>query len=108
MSAILFNCNLTDDDKKIICEADTEELNTQYDYYDIPEYADMYASEAVSVEKRASRKNPMISAQTYINKGRALYHLGEKDSLAFYLEHATKLTETLPYNSGMVDVEIKL
>lgn len=25
-----------DDDKKIICEADTEELNTQYDYYDIP------------------------------------------------------------------------
>ena len=25
-----------DDDKKIVCEADTEELKTQYDYYDIP------------------------------------------------------------------------
>lgn len=25
-----------DDDKKIICESDTEELNTQYKYYDIP------------------------------------------------------------------------
>ena len=75
-------------------------------YYDIPEYADMYASEALSVEKRASRKNPMISAQTYINKGRALYHLGEIDSLSFYLEHATKLTETLPYNSGMVDIDL--
>ena len=25
-----------DNDKKIICEADTEELNTQYDYYEIP------------------------------------------------------------------------
>jgi hypothetical protein len=48
----------------------------------------------------------MISAQTYINKGRALYHLGEKDSLSFYLEHATKLTETLPYNSGMVDIDL--
>lgn len=25
-----------DDDKKVICQGDTEELNTQYDYYDIP------------------------------------------------------------------------
>ena len=25
-----------DDDKKVICSGDTEELNTQYDYYDIP------------------------------------------------------------------------
>lgn len=25
-----------DNDRKIICEADTEELNTQYDYYEIP------------------------------------------------------------------------
>ena len=75
-------------------------------YWDIPEYADMYASDAVYVERRMTQKNPMVSAQTYINKGRALYQLGVRDSVLFYIEQARKLCEILPYNSGMVDIDL--
>ena len=75
-------------------------------YWDIPEYADMYASEAIAVEKNITKQNPMVSAQVYINKGRALHQLGDKDSIGGYLEHARELCETLPYNSGMADVNL--
>ena len=75
-------------------------------YWKIPEYADMYASEAIRVEKNMTSKNPMVSTQTYINKGRALYQLGEVDSISFYAEEARKICEELPYNSGMVDVDL--
>jgi DNA-binding CsgD family transcriptional regulator len=51
-------------------------------------------------------KNPMVSAQTYINKGRALQQLGETDSVSFYTEQARQLCQSLPYNSGMVDVNL--
>lgn len=75
-------------------------------YWDIPEYANMIASEAVAVEKLMIQKNPMVSAQTYLNKGRALHQLGETDSISFYLDYARELCEKLPYNSGMVDVNL--
>lgn len=51
-------------------------------------------------------KNPMVSAQAYINKGRALHQLGELDSVSFYTEQARGLCQSLPYNSGMVDVNL--
>jgi DNA-binding CsgD family transcriptional regulator len=75
-------------------------------YWDIPEYANIYASEAVHVEKTMKEENPMVSAQTYINKGRALHELGRADSVLYYAEHARKLCQSLPYNSGMVDVDL--
>ena len=75
-------------------------------YWDIPEYANSYASEAVRVERGMKVENPMISAQTYINKGRALHQLGEADSATRYTEQARKLCQALPYNSGMVDVDL--
>ena len=75
-------------------------------YWDIPEYANIYASEAVRVERNMKEKNPMVSAQTYIYKGRALHQSGHLDSILFYNEQARKLCENLPYNSGMVDVEL--
>lgn len=75
-------------------------------YWDIPEYANIYATEAISIEKRMKQKNPMVSAQAYINKVRALYQIGEADSIAFYIDYARKLCETLPYNSGMVDINL--
>lgn len=75
-------------------------------YWDIPEYANLYASEAIRVERSMSMKNPMVSVQTYINKGRALQRLGELDSVAMYTEHAREICKTLPYNSGMVDVHL--
>ena len=75
-------------------------------YWDVPEYANMYASEAIHVEKNSSKKNPMISAQTYINKGRALLQLGDTDSIPYYTKQAQELCLSLPYNSGMVDVDL--
>lgn len=75
-------------------------------YWDVPEYANLYASEAVQVENNMTAKNPMVSAQTYINKGWALHRLGEIDSVPFYTEKARQLCQSLPYNSGMVDVEL--
>ena len=48
----------------------------------------------------------MVSAQAYINKGRALYQLGETDSVAYYTKQARQLCQSLPYNSGMVDVDL--
>ena len=75
-------------------------------YWDIPEYANQYASEALEVEKTITTQNPMVSAQTYINKGRALHQLGSLDSIPSYTEQARKLCESLPYNSGMVDVNL--
>ena len=75
-------------------------------YWDIPEYANIYASEAILMEQSMSTKNPMVSAQTYINKGRALHQLGKADSVSFYTEQTRKLCQSLPYNSGMVDVNL--
>jgi tetratricopeptide (TPR) repeat protein len=75
-------------------------------YWDIPEYANQYATEAIGIEKRMSTKNPMVSAQAYINKVRALHQVGQTDSIPFYIEKAQQLCETLPYNSGMVDIDL--
>lgn len=75
-------------------------------YWDIPEYADMYASEAIQVEKSMKAENPMVSAQVYINKGRTLHQLGQNDSIQIYTDQARIFCESLPYNSGMVDVDL--
>ena len=75
-------------------------------YWDIPEYADMYASEAIMVEKNMKAENPMVSAQVYINKGRTLHQLGQNDLIQIYTDQARIFCESLPYNSGMVDVDL--
>ena len=84
-------------------------LNTITDfllYWDIPEYANHYASQAVRLEEQMHAENPMITTQSYINKGRALLQLGVLDSVGYYVEKARNLCQTLPYNSGMVDVDL--
>jgi DNA-binding CsgD family transcriptional regulator len=75
-------------------------------YWDIPEYADLYASEAIRVERGMKMRNPMVSTQTYIDKGRALLQLGKTDSIYFYASKAREFCHSLPYNSGMVDVNL--
>ena len=75
-------------------------------YWDIPEYANLYATEALRVERQMTIENPMVSAQTYINKGRTLLRLGNLDSVPYYTEQARTLCQKLPYNSGMVDVDL--
>ena len=75
-------------------------------YWEVPEYANLYASEALRVEKSMDVENPMVSAQTYINKGRVLHQLGATDSIPYYTAKAREFCQSLPYNSGMVDVDL--
>ena len=75
-------------------------------YWNIPEYADLYATKAVKQETDMRIKNPIVSGQTYINKGRALHQLGKMDSILFYTDQAKMICRSLPYNSGMVDVNL--
>ncbi|MBO5707700.1 MAG: hypothetical protein J6S01_00035 [Bacteroidales bacterium] len=75
-------------------------------YWNIPEYADLYATKAVKQETDMRIKNPVVSGQTYINKGRALHQLGKIDSILFYTDQAKMICRSLPYNSGMVDVNL--
>jgi tetratricopeptide (TPR) repeat protein len=75
-------------------------------YWNIPEYADLYATKAVKQETDMRIKNPMVLGQTYINKGRALHQLGKMDSILFYTDQAKMICRSLPYNSGMVDVNL--
>ena len=75
-------------------------------YWNIPEYADLYATKAVKQETDMRIKNPVVSGQTYINKGRALHQLGKMDSILFYTDQAKMICRSLPYNSGMVDVNL--
>jgi DNA-binding CsgD family transcriptional regulator len=48
----------------------------------------------------------MVSAQTYVNKGKALLELGQNDSVSYYISKARQFCESLPYNSGMVDIDL--
>ena len=75
-------------------------------YWDVPEYADLYSTEAIRFQEGLKTSNPMVCAQTYINKGRALLELGKTDSISFYTEKARELCRSLPYNSGMLDVDL--
>ena len=75
-------------------------------YWDTPEYASIYAYEALRAENAMVLKNPMVSAQTYINIGRMMHQLGETDSVSTYTERARQICKSLPYNSGMVDVNL--
>lgn len=75
-------------------------------YWGIPEYANRYATQALAIEQGLDEKNPMVSTQTYIYKGRALLALGITDSVSTYTLQARKLSHQLPYNSGMVDVDL--
>lgn len=75
-------------------------------YCSVPEYANLCATEAIKVQESMTIEHPMVSAQTYINKGRALQELGITDSVYIYCEKAREFCNSLPYNSGMVDVDL--
>lgn len=95
---------LNKDDLGVINSLHT--LTDLFLYWHAPEYANLYASEAIRVEQNMAAKNPMVSTQTYINKGRALHQLGEADSVTYYTERARECCASLPYNSGLVDVNL--
>ena len=75
-------------------------LHTMIDlflYWNVPEYANSYATEAIRFEKKMTKTNPMVSAQIYINKGRALLQLGRVDSVSFYTESGYPKESVIEY-----------
>lgn len=75
-------------------------------YWETPELANVYASEALRIEKALRTSNPMVSAQTYLNKGKVMHQLGNTDSVTVYASRSRQICQSLPYNSGMVDVNL--
>ncbi|MGL6179617.1 MAG: tetratricopeptide repeat protein [Tannerellaceae bacterium] len=75
-----------------------------YLYWDLPQYANEYAS--LSVEKNLHKDdNPMEAGIAYITKAKILQQLGCTDSLSFFWEKADSCCKVLPYNSGQVMID---
>lgn len=80
-------------------------LTSLYLYWNIPDYANFYASMALQKEEELEKENPMIAALTYIMKGQAVQQLGIADSALYYFRKADEYCHSLPYNSGKVDID---
>ena len=50
--------------------------------------------------------NPMVFSILYIHKAEAMRKMNRSDSAVYYLEKAQTLVHSLPYNSGMSDIDI--
>lgn len=75
-----------------------------YLYWDLPQYANVYAS--LSVAKNLHKDdNPMEAGIAYITKAKILQQLGCLDSLSFYWGKADSCCKALPYNSGQVMID---
>ncbi|MGL4781461.1 MAG: hypothetical protein ACRCXN_11605 [Bacteroidales bacterium] len=80
-------------------------LTDLYLYWNLPEYANNYAS--LSLLCTAVRgDNPMVVGLANCMKARVMSRLGYVDSTLWYLQKADSCNRTLPYNSGMVDIDL--
>lgn len=79
-------------------------------YWKLHEEANLYATRGVElIEKSDSKikqKNPMVFGQIYLYKGIVMKDMGHLDSCSYYLDKASQMVKTLPYNSGQVDIDI--
>lgn len=80
-------------------------LTDLYLYWELPEYANNYASLSLQSSLRKSDNQMVIGLSNYM-KARVMYQLGYIDSTLLYLQKADSCNRALPYNSGMVDVDL--
>ncbi len=71
----------------------------------LPELANVSSTRGVDYLLQLKEVNPMIATQTYVQKSKALYALGRKDSCMQMLRRAYSTCRNLPYNNGMSDVD---
>lgn len=76
-----------------------------YLYWNMPNYAKIYADRALQVLENRAGLNRMIETATLLLKGRALQESSQADSAIYYWRRAESCCEQLPYNSGQVDVD---
>lgn len=76
-------------------------------YWHIPYYADFCANMAIKEAETTDKRNPMVAASAYINKGMAMQQLNKFDSAFYYYDKADQYCQELPYNSGQVDIDLQ-
>ena len=81
-------------------------------YWDLYREANDCASRGVEWMLRGAHfpnvHHPTIAVQLLVNKGAALEGLGQNDSAIWCWQQAAAMAQSLPYNSGMGDVDLHL
>lgn len=77
-------------------------------FWKLNDMANIYSNKALNAISDSSKftNNPMVEGQVYIYKGLVMEAMGRKDSAMHYLQKAKECVDVLPYNSGMVDIEL--
>ena len=76
-----------------------------YLFWNMPNYARVYADRALQVLENRSGENRMIETSALLLRGRTLQECGLADSAIYYWHRAEECCRELPYNSGQVDVD---
>lgn len=76
-----------------------------YLYWNIFDYANSYASQAISINEERGKETPIITAQSFLLKGNVMQEMEHPDSAFYYWQKAEDCCRELPYNSGLVDVD---
>lgn len=85
-------------------------------YWELYAQANLYVDRGLALirqiesgeTKQSTSKNPMIFGQLYLTKGKILCHMGQQDSAYACYQTAEQYVRTLPYNSGMGDVDVQI
>ncbi len=80
-------------------------LTELYLYWNILDYANIYASQAILKNAERGGENPMVTAQSFLLKGKVMQKMEHPDSAVYYWQKAEDCCRELPYNSGQVDVD---
>ena len=73
-------------------------------YWDLPDYAGIYASYAIEAQTRFTAISPMMKAQSFFLKGQSF--IAEHDSALHYFYEGERICRPLPYNAGQVDADL--
>ena len=68
--------------------------------------ANKYISEAISLIEKTNNSNPMVATVAYTIKAKTLMQKGQPQKAQFYLYKAKQVSEGLPYNSGLSDIDL--
>lgn len=79
-------------------------------FWGLADMANSYADKAMEAIADTTKftDNPMVRGQVYIYKGLVMKDMGKRDSAMLYLRKASDCIASLPYNSGLVDIELTM
>lgn len=85
-------------------------------YWELYTQANLYVDRALALIQQIesgettqpAAKNPMVFGSLYLTKGQILCRMGQCDSAYTYYQTAEQYVRTLPYNSGMGNVDVQM